>query len=257
MAKPLNPGAQEIYDRQIERFEAVGQTPEVTLLRAYATAVAEMEEAQEQIDRLGSVVRQGSGVRASPYVAIRDAAREAVIELSVRLGIVERAPPIVEKSEQEDFSVMQVISAVRAAKGNYGRAALILGCSRRTIFNYASRHAEIAQEVADLKELKKDFAEAKLFDAVEKGEGWAVRHLLYWQAGDRGWSRPAKAAGPDASQVQPGELDLSNLSDADLALLTRLYERLESGGTVAADEPAGAEGGGEEASPGRGSGPVH
>jgi uncharacterized protein YwgA len=81
----------------------------------------------------------------------------------------------------------QIVDAVTEARGMVSVAARKLGISRRTIYNRMKSSGEIAAAVEDSREFTTDVAELKLFQAIEKGEAWAVCFYLKCQGQSRGY----------------------------------------------------------------------
>jgi hypothetical protein len=146
----------------------------------------------------------------------------------------------------ELFTPEQVIEALGAAGGVILGAAAKLNCDRHTVERYRDTYPVVAEAIRVIKENRKDMAELKLLEAVDRGEGWAVRCYLENMAGERGWGRKPQA--PALPPPLAGRIDPAGLSDADLDLLERLVERLSAVG--AAD--AGGDPGGAPEAPGRG-----
>lgn len=87
----------------------------------------------------------------------------------------------------EKYSQAKIIKALRASRGMIAAAARMLGCTRQTIYDAIVRHPEINQVVAGERELMLDQAELKLQEAIDGGEGWAVRYFLSTQGQARGY----------------------------------------------------------------------
>jgi Bacterial regulatory protein, Fis family len=80
-----------------------------------------------------------------------------------------------------------MIEALRASRGMIATTARLLGCTRQTIYDAILQHPEINNVVAGDRELMRDHAGLKLQEAVEAGEGWAVRFFLSTQGQARGY----------------------------------------------------------------------
>jgi hypothetical protein len=87
----------------------------------------------------------------------------------------------------EKYSPAKITEALLAAHGLIASAARLLGCTRQTIYDAIGRHPEINAVVAGERELLLDTAERKLHEAVEAGQGWAVRFYLVTQGQARGY----------------------------------------------------------------------
>lgn len=91
------------------------------------------------------------------------------------------------RHSNEKYSPEKMIEALRATRGMIATAAQLLGCSRQTIYDAIARHPEINSVVAGERELMLDTAELKLQEAIEAGEGWAVKFKLATQGQGRGY----------------------------------------------------------------------
>jgi len=83
---------------------------------------------------------------------------------------------------------MDVRTAVIASRGNISNAALLLGCSRQTLYERLKDNAELRAIIDDFRQSLVDTAETRLADAVERGEAWAVRLVLTTLGKSRGWT---------------------------------------------------------------------
>ena len=87
----------------------------------------------------------------------------------------------------EKYSPAKIIEALQVSRGMIATAARLLGCTRQTIYDAIVRHPEINHVVAGERELMPDHAELKLQEAIDAGEGWAVRFFLSTQGQARGY----------------------------------------------------------------------
>jgi len=91
------------------------------------------------------------------------------------------------KKIQKRFSPLDVAEALKQARGFMGEAAKLLNCSRTTIHTYVKRYKFLQQLLEEIREANIDFAESKLFQAIERGEAWAITFFLKTQAKHRGY----------------------------------------------------------------------
>ena len=101
-------------------------------------------------------------------------------------------------ANKERYTVAEVIAALQAARGMKAHAARRLGCHVDTISNYAKRHPTVAQAIVQAREEMLDTAEVALFDAVERGEAWAVCFLLKCRGTKRGYIEKVSLSDLDA-----------------------------------------------------------
>jgi hypothetical protein len=100
------------------------------------------------------------------------------------------------------YTPEQIIGALAAARGMIAPAARALGCSRNTIKAYMHEYQAIAQTIADEREATTDVAELKLYDAIERGEAWAICFYLKCQAKNRGYVERAELTGSNGAPVK-------------------------------------------------------
>jgi hypothetical protein len=80
-----------------------------------------------------------------------------------------------------------MVRAIRDARGLVAVAARKLQIDRQTIYNRMQKSDAVKDAVAEAREFTTDVAEAKLFQAIEGGEAWAVCFYLKCQAKGRGY----------------------------------------------------------------------
>lgn len=85
------------------------------------------------------------------------------------------------------FTPQQVADTITEAHGLVSRAAKMLGCTVKTVYNYIEKFPEVAEARHEAREAMKDVGEASLWKKVSEGEGWAVCFYLKCQAKDRGY----------------------------------------------------------------------
>lgn len=81
----------------------------------------------------------------------------------------------------------RIIEAVKETHGFLTTAALRAGIPYRTVEKYASNYPSVIQAVADARTEMKDYAESKLFEAIQAGNMTAIIFYLKTQAKDRGY----------------------------------------------------------------------
>lgn len=91
------------------------------------------------------------------------------------------------KKSQQRYTAEEVAEAIELSKGLVSVAARRLGCSRETVRLYAKRYVSVQRAIADAREDVKDLGEARLFQAIDRGEAWAVCFFLKTQGRDRGY----------------------------------------------------------------------
>lgn len=96
----------------------------------------------------------------------------------------------------------QVAAALDKSRGLVSVAARALGISRTTLYAYVEKDPALQAALSDARELTTDVAEAKLFQAVEKGEAWAICFYLKTQGKGRGYVERQEHTGEGGGAVQ-------------------------------------------------------
>jgi len=86
-----------------------------------------------------------------------------------------------------DRTDAQIATALKDARGLVAVAARKLGITRQTIYNRRKTSEVIEDAITEAREFTTDVAEAKLFQAIESGEAWAVCFYLKCQGKGRGY----------------------------------------------------------------------
>lgn len=100
------------------------------------------------------------------------------------------------------FTTQQVIAAIRETKGLVTRAAARLGCDPKTIRSYAARYPTVAEALREEREGMTDVAELALYNAILKGEPWAVSLYLKTQGKQRGYVERVETTGKDGGPIE-------------------------------------------------------
>lgn len=130
------------------------------------------------------------------------------------------------RGRPESFTPEQVIDALQKARGIHRYAARSLGCNRKTIANMAKRYPEIADVVYEEVEGLIDTAEAKLSEAIARGELPAIVFFLKTRAKHRGYVERGELTGAGGKPlVEPP--DYSKLTDNEIMLLHRLVSKMQ------------------------------
>jgi transposase-like protein len=100
------------------------------------------------------------------------------------------------------YSQEQMIKALEESRGLIAPAARALGCSRDTIRSYLEQYTAVAQAKLDQREAVTDMAENSLYEAIRRGEAWAVCFYLKCMAKDRGYVERAELTGAKGAPVK-------------------------------------------------------
>lgn len=91
-------------------------------------------------------------------------------------------------SKAERFTPDQIVAAIQQARGLVTVAARKAGCSTETIRTYCGKYPQCAAALEEARNTILDTGEQKLFDAVERGEQWAIVFLLTRLGKSRGYT---------------------------------------------------------------------
>ena len=99
----------------------------------------------------------------------------------------------------------ELISAIWAAQGKVTVAAQRLGCTARTIYNYANKYATVQNALDEARatwdEKLVDLAELKLFQEVNDGSAWAIKYALSTKGKSRGYVERQEVTGADGGAL--------------------------------------------------------
>jgi len=91
-------------------------------------------------------------------------------------------------SKKRQQTAKKIIQAIKESKGFLTVAAPRAGVSYRTICRYVRDFPSVREAVEEARASMKDFAEGKLFKAIDEGNVAAIIFYLKTQAKDRGYS---------------------------------------------------------------------
>lgn len=123
------------------------------------------------------------------------------------------------------YTDAQIMAAISRARGLVYLAAQALGCDPATIHHRAQKNPKIREAIEIERGRILDFAEAKLLEAVNSGEAWAVCFLLKTQAKSRGYVERSEVK--QESKVMVID-DADELSDDQLAAIATGRGRVAS-----------------------------
>ena len=150
---------------------------------------------------------------------------------------------------RQRYTAQQVIDALHQMHGLVSLAAKLLRCDPETIHNYCKRYPAVqAAKEAARGELV-DLAEAKLWQAVHRGDAWAIAMVLKTLGRSRGYVERIEQTGKDGGPIQHAHLHLweerlqsvhAAMAQKKAALLTQ--RALEAGHNGQGEDPADREG---------------
>ena len=98
-------------------------------------------------------------------------------------------------SKTDRYTPEQVSDALKQTKGLVSLAARRLGCTPRTVRNYAARYEEVRITLHEERDHLLDLAELALFNALARGERWAIIYTLTTLGKERGYTTRVEATG--------------------------------------------------------------
>lgn len=113
------------------------------------------------------------------------------------------------RGRPEKFDPATVADALREHHGMVFHAARFLKCSANTVRRYMRKHPEVQAAVDEARGLLTDEAEMKLYEALQRGESWAVCFYLKTQGRHRGYVERAE-------QAQLSEVQINRLIEREL-----------------------------------------
>jgi hypothetical protein len=90
-------------------------------------------------------------------------------------------------TKRQAYTAQQVIDALQEAKGYVSKAANILRCDPKTVYNYADRYPTVRQAWDDIREERHDFVENALAKRINEGSDTAIIFYLKTQCKPRGY----------------------------------------------------------------------
>ena len=90
-------------------------------------------------------------------------------------------------AKKNGYTAQQVIDALEEGRGYVSKAASLLGCSPRTVYNYRDKYTSVAEAWAAIREARHDFVENKLHESINSGNVTAIIFYLKTQCKDRGY----------------------------------------------------------------------
>jgi hypothetical protein len=129
---------------------------------------------------------------------------------------------VMKKKSWEQIPDEKVIMAIELSNGILTKACKILKLNSYTSFRQrVMNKPELRKAFAEAKETGKDKAEEKLFEAVEKGEPWAIQFYLKALAKDRGFNS-SMDINVNGDLALSQKYNLKILSEAELRQLEEL-----------------------------------
>lgn len=104
------------------------------------------------------------------------------------------------------FTTTQMIEAAREEHGMVYLVAERLRCSHVTVYNYQKRHPSVREAFELERNRMVDVAEQKLYEAIQRGESWAIALMLKTKGKDRGYVERQETTGKDGDAIAYNEV---------------------------------------------------
>ena len=104
-------------------------------------------------------------------------------------------------AKNKSYTAQQVIEALEQAQGYVSKAASLLGCSSRTVYNYRDKYSSVAEAWADIKERRHDFVENALHGQIKEGNVTAIIFYLKTQCKERGYVERQEITGANDDPI--------------------------------------------------------
>ena len=105
-------------------------------------------------------------------------------------------------AKKNSYKATQVIAALEEGQGYVSKAASLLGCTPKTVYNYRDRYPTIAEAWLGIRERRTDFVENKLQEQIDKGNVTAIIFYLKTQAKERGYVERQEITGKDGDTLK-------------------------------------------------------
>lgn len=91
-------------------------------------------------------------------------------------------------AKTEKYTAEEMVAAVYRGRGLVTAIAKFLGCDPKTVRRYRTKYATVQAAFNEAREQQLDITEGKLFDAIRKGQAWAIKYYLTTQGHSRGYN---------------------------------------------------------------------
>ena len=118
---------------------------------------------------------------------------------------------------KQRYTAAEVVTACEGTGGIKVLVARKLGCTRRTVVNYANRYASVRKALEDADEAMTDMAEGQHGQLVREGYWPAIKYRLETKGKKRGYATRHEVTGADgdAVEVRVSGIDFAKLRDGE------------------------------------------
>jgi len=127
-------------------------------------------------------------------------------------------------TKKREETAKRIIEGIQGSHGLLTLAAKRSGMGYRTVCRYAAEFPSVAEAVKDAKESMLDFAEAKLFEKISKGDNACLIFYLKCQGKERGYIEHHEVSGPGGGPIPVDTDPKEKLISAIAGLASRIGE---------------------------------
>ena len=100
------------------------------------------------------------------------------------------------------YDPKQIAEALTKSRGLVSLAAQMVGCGVTTIYDHMERNPEVAKAAQQATSAMLDVTEARLFQAINDGQSWAIMFYLARKGKERGYSERQELTGANGGPVE-------------------------------------------------------
>lgn len=117
-----------------------------------------------------------------------------------------------------------VLQALNDKMGIVASSCKQAGISRYTFYKWYKEDEIFAEQVDDVKELQKDFAESLILKKMKDGDTTMLIFYAKTQMKDRGYNERHEVTGADGAPLLEQQIDINSLSEEQIKLLLSIGE---------------------------------
>lgn len=126
----------------------------------------------------------------------------------------------VKKATKKKPKVSVIVDVYSKKAANMSATAIALGCSRTTLYEWRQNDPKLDAMMKEVEESLIDFTESKLMEQIKDANLTAIIFHLKTKGKKRGYTE-----GEEVELKQTNDLDLSSLSNSELATMMALLKK--------------------------------
>ena len=104
-----------------------------------------------------------------------------------------------QRNRQESYSIEEIVEALHATNGSRMDAADVLGCTEKTIWNYAQRYPQVQEALEDCDRVVGNLARNVILDGIMSNDKSCAMFYLKTRGG---WSERREISGVDKGPIE-------------------------------------------------------